>query len=445
MRTPSRHVAVVVLAIAVAALAANGASAPPKGLHARDFLAAARRADTNALRGAHSTGAPSPAVTASLRVARTDLEAALDTLGAAELEPSTTSAIRSEIVAAVALHGRALSANASGGRLTADLKAAIRRETRAAGALGDAPRTPVISERPIGFSVFGAFDIAVAQDGHSVWVAGADGSRILLYPSLAPGLQPIVMKLPPGSFPHGIVVGPDDALYVAETGSNVGGNAIVRLTKNGERRQYPLPVGLAGAPWGIAVGPDRNIWFTEVSTGKIGRLDPASGKVVEYDLPTADSQPQGIVAGPAGALWGTEVNGNRVFRISLTGRAVEFPIPTPRSQPASIAPGRGGVLWVAEYEAGKLLRVSAAGRMREFPLPGRGRPYGLTSAPDGNVWFGDRGNNAIGVVTPGGRVVEYPLPTPNAQPTAIVPLALGDFAFTEFVAGKVGRIRFETR
>src|SRR5262249_4983129 len=126
-------------------------------------------------------------------------------------------------------------------------------------------------------------------------------------------------------------------------------------------------------------------------------------------------------------------------------RAVEFRIPTPGSQPVSIAAGRGGVVWVAEYAAGKLLRVSASGRMREFALPGRGRPYGVASAPDGNVWFGDRGNNAIGVVTPGGHIAEYPLPTPNAQPTAVVPLALGDFAFTEFVAGKVGRIRFETR
>ena len=83
--------------------------------------------------------------------------------------------------------------------------------------------------------------------------------------------------------------------------------------------------------------------------------------------------------------------------------------------------------------------------MREFPLPGRGRPYGLTSAPDGNVWFVDRGNNAIGVVTPAGRIVEYPLATRNAQPTAIVPLALGGFAFTEFVANRVGRARFATR
>jgi hypothetical protein len=34
------------------------------------------------------------------------------------------------------------------------------------------------------------------------------------------------------------------------------------------------------------------------------------------------------------------------------------------------------------------------------------------------------------------------LPTPNAQPTAIVPLGVGQFAFTEFVANRVATLRF---
>jgi len=45
-------------------------------------------------------------------------------------------------------------------------------------------------------------------------------------------------------------------------------------------------------------------------------------------------------------------------------------------------------------------------------------------------------------VTPAGRVFEFPLATPNAQPTAIVALGLGSFAFTEFAANQVGTLRF---
>jgi hypothetical protein len=38
--------------------------------------------------------------------------------------------------------------------------------------------------------------------------------------------------------------------------------------------------------------------------------------------------------------------------------------------------------------------------------------------------------------------VEYRVATPNAQPTAILPVALGRLAFTEFVSNRVGVPRF---
>ena len=179
-----------------------------------------------------------------------------------------------------------------------------------------------------------------------------------------------------------------------------------------------------------------------MSSGKVGRLDPETGAIREFELPTAYSQPQGIVAGADGALWGTEAAGNRIFRMTTDGRATEFPIPTPNSVPVAIAPGRYGYLWVSELEGGNLLRVSRNGSMKEFRLPAGARPYGLVSAPDGNVWFADRGTNRIGQVTPAGRVFDFPIASPNAQPTAILALGLGSFAFTEFVANRVGTLRF---
>ena len=440
-------VALVVVLSAV--LVATAGGSPQVRLpHAREFLASARKRDKQALNDLRSPRGLQAAL-ARIRASQQDLAAALDTLGAAELPKETTAAIRAALTAAAGVKGRALAAPSSrdplvrGDRLARAVRAALDRETLAANLLGEAPRSPTIAELPIPFAVFGAFDLTLGPDGHSVWVSGPDASRILLYPSLDTNAPPIVYRLRPGSSPHRIVFGPDGALYIAETGTNIGGNAIAQLTGGGAVHEFFLPAG-AGGPWGIAVGFDRKIWFTEVSSGKVGRLDPATGAISEFQLPTADSQPQGIVLGGDGALWGTEAAGNRVFRIGVDGRATEFPIPTPNSVPVSIAAGRGGVLWVAELSGGKLLRISTAGRIREFALPSGARPYGVTSAPDGNVWFSDRGRNRIGLVTPAGRVFEYPLPTPNAQPTAIVPLAVGEFAFTEFVANRVGTLRFPT-
>jgi virginiamycin B lyase len=427
----------LVLVLAGGVAAAPQAAAPG----AKEYLASARQKDEQALAALRSNR-PLSAVLARLRASQADLAAALDTLGAAELSPSTTADIRRQLVAAARLKGRVLTPRASdASRVAGAVRGSLAAEGKAAALLGDAPGSPSINELPIPVGVFGAFDLVVGPDGRSVWVSGPDGSRIVLYPSLDPGTIPTVFRLPPGSGPRGLTFGPGGALYIAETGTNIGGNAIGRLMPNGELKQFFLPAG-AGSPWGIVAGPDGKIWFTEVSSGKVGRLDPATGNIVEFQLPTANSQPQGIVVGADGALWGTEAAGNRVFRITVQGRATEFPIPTPNSVPVAIAPGRYGYLWVSELSGGKLLRVSRSGRMREFPLPAGARPYGLVSAPDGNVWFADRGRNRIGLVTPAGRVFEFPLPTPNAQPTAIAPLGLGKVAFSEFVANKVGVLSF---
>jgi virginiamycin B lyase len=40
-----------------------------------------------------------------------------------------------------------------------------------------------------------------------------------------------------------------------------------------------------------------------------------SGKIREFPIPTADSQPVGITAGPDGNLWFTELRGNNIGQL----------------------------------------------------------------------------------------------------------------------------------
>jgi virginiamycin B lyase len=435
---------VSVLLVVLVGNASGAQQASPRG--AKEHLASARQLGERAL---GQVLRPSlPTARSLLRALHAELAAALDTLGAAELSPTTTAAIRSRIVAAVRAERRALaelvSGSASAPAAAAAVRGALAAEVKAAALLANAPGRPVLSGVAIPSSVFGAFTLILGPDGRSVWVSGTDASQVLRYRSLAPGTKPTVFSFDEGSGPRGLAFGRDGALYVAETGTDRGGNKIARIRPNGKIREFPLPTG-AGAPWGIAVGADRRIWFSEESSGKVGRLDPRTGRIVEYPLPTPHSQPQGIVLGPDGAIWGVEAGANKVFRITTAGRVREYPVPTANSVPVAITAGRNGNLWVSELEGGKLLRISREGRMREFPLPRGARPYGLVSAPDGNVWFADRGRSRIGLITPAGRVFEYTLSTPNAQPTAIVPLAHGSFAFTEFVGNRVGTLRFRQR
>ena len=51
-------------------------------------------------------------------------------------------------------------------------------------------------------------------------------------------------------------------------------------------------------------------------------------KIKEYTLPMKKSGPYGITVGPDGALWFTENAGNRIGRISTNGEITEYIVPT---------------------------------------------------------------------------------------------------------------------
>jgi virginiamycin B lyase len=76
-----------------------------------------------------------------------------------------------------------------------------------------------------------------------------------------------------------------------------------------------------------------------------------------------------------------------------------------------ITSGPDGALWVTQLY--QLARVSTSGAVTEFNLPSNA-PYthrvsGITSAPDGNLWFADSppDANQFGRASPGGAIQEY--------------------------------------
>lgn len=165
--------------------------------------------------------------------------------------------------------------------------------------------------------------------------------------------------------------------------------------------QFPLPTANS-QPGEITRGLDGNLWFTEWSGNKIGRISP-DGTVTEFPLPTAKSQPSGITAGPDGNLWFTEWNGDNgdeIGRITPNGTITEFPLPAFRSQPWRITVGADDNLWFTENNSDKIGRISLSGTITEFPFPtAKSASEGITTGPDGNVWFTDAGDNEIGRIT----------------------------------------------
>jgi virginiamycin B lyase len=249
----------------------------------------------------------------------------------------------------------------------------------------------------------------------------------------------------PPSGPNGITVGPDGALWFAESSSKGGFSEIGRITTAGAITEYPLPTG--GGPELITAGPDGALWFTKAYTNQIGRIT-TTGVIEEYSLPRAthyaESYPTGIVAGPDGALWFAELLGNAIGRITTSGFILEYALPAPNSGPNGITVGPDGNLWFTESGGDRIGVITTAGVVTEYPLPGGRSPIRITAGPDGRLWFVNEVGNTIGAITTGGIVSEYPVRTPpplfGLSLHGITVGPDGALWFTEAATNNIGRI-----
>src|SRR5262245_31930788 len=86
--------------------------------------------------------------------------------------------------------------------------------------------------------------------------------------------------------------------------------------------------------------------------------------------------------------------------------------------------------------------------VREFPIPTTDRceigstsgPVGITTGPDGNLWFTEVCASQIGRITPDGIVTEFPLPYRYSSPQDITTGSDGNLWFNENNGRRIGRI-----
>ncbi len=136
----------------------------------------------------------------------------------------------------------------------------------------------------------------------------------------------------PNSGPRAIAAGSDGNLWFAEYRSN----KIGRLTPQGVFTEFPLPRPNSG-PGDITAGADGTMWFVELSGGmdgqttdgnRIGRIQitgPNIGQITEYVMPPGSDSPINIAIGPDRNPWYTR--GRSIGRVTADGRVEEFPLP----------------------------------------------------------------------------------------------------------------------
>ena len=150
---------------------------------------------------------------------------------------------------------------------------------------------------------------------------------------------------------------------------------------------YPV---LAGAgPHDVYPAPDGTVWFTAQAAGKLGRLDPKTGKSDLIDLGRG-AAPHGVIVGPDGAAWVTEGGQNAIARVDPLTRAVKlFPLPKERSNANlnTASFDRTGALWFTGQNGVYGRLDPKSGAMTVFDAPRGVGPYGITTTPEGQVFY----------------------------------------------------------
>ncbi len=203
----------------------------------------------------------------------------------------------------------------------------------------------------------------------------------------------------------------------------MGTNQLARLDpRTGKVTAWTPPHGQFGI-MDIAVAKDGSIWFTEQASNYIGRFDSRTATFRTYQLATQNGRsaaPQDLTFDARGQLWFTEVSLAAIGRLDpATGAITTWSVPptAPGSAvyPYGIAITPDGAVWFAELSGGTLGRLDpASGQVRLYHAPtADAQFFSLAAAPDGRLWFSELQYGRLGTLDPRtGAIREYAVPTP---------------------------------
>jgi len=217
---------------------------------------------------------------------------------------------------------------------------------------------------------------------------------------------------------------------------------------SGEVKEYPVPNLGTAAIHSAVPAPDGSVWLTEQGSNKLGKWDPKTQKITEYqddwgkhtarveangqvwstgglsrfdpktetfvhiaDVPNA----YGIALDQTGNVWFAELRRDgRIGKVDArTLKVTKYQPPTATGFPRRIQVDPEGTVWFAEFQAGKIGQFDpTTERFKEFQLPGeKPTPYALGIDADRKVWYSSEWMDVIGRLDPKtGEVTEFPMP-----------------------------------
>jgi len=213
--------------------------------------------------------------------------------------------------------------------------------------------------------------------------------------------------------PHGLFE-KNGKVYWAE----LAGDRIGELDpKTSAFRSYPLPTAGGGAH---SLRPDSkgNIWYSNyAASGKVGRLNTATGEVKEYEVSKGFSG-YGLEVDKQDRVWAVGLNTAAVFGYDpKTDKWTTYPLSNPARRPNF---DHKGNIWAAEFFGNKIAMIEpASGKVTEYDLPLKwGNPYEVVADDDDNIWIENTAYGSLVKFEPGTKKFTY-VPYPEIKGTTV--------------------------
>ena len=204
---------------------------------------------------------------------------------------------------------------------------------------------------------------------------------------------------------------------------------------------FDVPAG--SRPHDVVPAADGGVWYTAQGSGELGWLDPATGETRHTPLGPG-SRPHGVIIDDSGTPWITDGGLNAIVRVDpSTLEVVVYPLPDdrPDSNLNTASFDNEGVLWFTG-QAGIYGSLNLeTGEMAVYDAPdGRG-PYGITTAPNGSVFYASLAGSYIGAIGEDGSVLVLEPPTEDQGARRVWADSAGALWVSEWNSGNLSRYR----
>ncbi len=359
--------------------------------------------------------------------------------GAATLSAATLTSAAAPVT--IAYDGKAL--------LSSQFTATVTGGATIAPALATLSLTPTMYEYPSASAGAFAFSIAVGPD-KQIWVSLFNLPAVERFAPPAPGatqLNATLIPLPAagGDAAMGMAAGSDGNMWVASWGFDI-------FVCSPAGACTAVPVQNANHPDYLVDGHDGIMYVNQQYFSNGPERYSIAGQSYQSEFNTGGGYQ--IYLGPDGRIWSTGGQGGCCYVPQITA------VPTLTSANQSITSigmdndttnigiGADGNIWFVQSGAsvvGHLTSLTSSSQTGiEIQLAPGTALAAITAGPDGNMYFTDATNNAIGRVPTSGTsladITEFPAPSANAVLRDLVAGPDGNVWFTESGVDKIAKL-----